>query len=99
MNKMKFLVTIFMFFGLAAHADQVVKLTPAETQAARFLSQCVDSTAGRSFVVEQGHRGTFLEGILISFDLKSKNGDVATLEVRWEKATRSYSCKLFTPDK
>ncbi len=96
--KMKLLIIALILAGLPAYADQVVNLEKSEVQAANFLSQCANDLNNKSYTVISGSRGTFQQGILYSFNLTAENARKATLEVRWELATRSYKCTLYQAD-
>jgi hypothetical protein len=90
---------IFLAIGLAlaatsARADQLVDLAKDEIQAANFMAKCSQTLGTETYTVLSGIKGTFEQGISYSFALKSANGKEASLQVRWEKATRAYSCDI-----
>jgi len=91
---MKFIIALLtQLLVFSAFADQVVNLNQPEVQAANFLAQCSHEIAGKGFLVSSGYKGTFTQGIVFDFRLQSPNCN-AILEVRWVKATQTYSCEL-----
>lgn len=91
---MKFLAVMMVFWSLSASASRIVDLASAEVESANFLAQCAQELAGKNFSVVRGSRGTFREGVLYHFHLKSPQGGVSNLEVRWTKATQAFDCNL-----
>lgn len=94
---MRIFVTLLFLSGSLAHADQIVDLKPSEVQSAQFLSRCAHELAGKSYSIISGSRGTFQQGIMIAFKLKSNTGQDATLQITWSADTKAYACKLFEP--